>query len=69
VTTLSPIKFGHYWIERRMTEVFRANCPRCGWLGNERADLADVLSDLKAHIDKATSDFQHKDMPRDFTYV
>lgn len=69
MTNLAPIKFGEYWIERRLSEIFRANCPRCGWLGESRLDLVDVLSDLKAHIDKATGDIAHENLPRILSYV
>jgi hypothetical protein len=69
VTTLSPIKFGSYFIERRLSEIFRASCPRCGWVGNYRMDLADVLSDLKVHIDKSTNDSAHEPPPMALSYA
>jgi hypothetical protein len=69
VTALSPIKFGEYWIERRLSETFRANCPRCGWLGDSRTDLVDVLTDLREHVGKTVGEFGHKDLPLALSYA
>lgn len=69
MTDLAPIKFGVYFIQRQLTETFRAHCPRCGWSGEPRTNLAFVISDLKAHVDKSIGEFGHDPLPGDFSYA
>jgi hypothetical protein len=64
------MNFGVYRIERQLTETFKASCPRCGWLGESRTNLAHVIADLKAHVDKGiTEGREHDSMPGNFSYL